>query len=63
MLLDLNLCPSKGQARKDIRAGGVYVNNDRVQDEAYTPGAEDFLAGGVLLLRKGKKNYGLVVAE
>jgi tyrosyl-tRNA synthetase len=63
MLLDLNLCPSKGQARKDIRAGGVYVNNDRVQDEAYTPGVEDFLAGGVLLLRKGKKNYGLVVAE
>jgi len=63
MLVDLSLCPSKGQARKDIRAGGVYVNNERVQDEAYAPGAGEFLAGGVLLLRKGKKNYGLVVAE
>ncbi|MFW5836831.1 MAG: tyrosine--tRNA ligase [Desulfovibrionaceae bacterium] len=63
MLADLGLCKSKGQARKDIRAGGVYVNGERVQDEAWRPTAGDFLGGEVLLLRKGKKNWGLVVAK
>jgi tyrosyl-tRNA synthetase len=63
MLVDLELCKSKGQARKDIRAGGVYVNTERVQDEGFRPAVDDFLGGEVLILRKGKKNYGLVVVE
>jgi tyrosyl-tRNA synthetase len=35
-LVDSGLCRSKGAARKDIAAGGVYVNNDRVSDVAAT---------------------------
>ena len=60
LLADLGLCPSNSQARKDIKAGGVYLNNVRVasEDRALTP--EDFLGGSILLLRKGKKNYGVV---
>ena len=63
MLLDLGLVPSKGQAKKDIKAGGVYVNGDRVQDMTHTPKVEDFMGGELLLVRKGKKNYGLVVLK
>ena len=60
VLVELGLCPSKGQARKDIKAGGVYVNNERVGDENMVPASADFIGGQVLVLRKGKKNYGLV---
>jgi tyrosyl-tRNA synthetase len=51
------LCPSKGQARKDIEGGGVYVNNVRETNcqRALTP--NDLLFARHLLLRKGKRNY------
>ncbi len=57
------LCPSKGQARKDIQAGGIYVNNERVQDPAATLGAKDLIAERFLVLRKGKKTYQLIAFE
>lgn len=60
LLVDTQLCPSKGQARKDVIAGGIYVNNDRVSDAAATVRASDLIAGKHLVLRKGKKNYHLV---
>ncbi|WP_022663249.1 tyrosine--tRNA ligase [Paucidesulfovibrio longus] len=60
MLVDLGLAKSKGQARKDMQAGGVYVNQQRA-DADYAPSESDFIGGELLLLRKGKKNYGLVV--
>jgi tyrosyl-tRNA synthetase len=51
------LCPSKGQARKDIEAGGVYVNNIRESSPQRHLTAADLLFGKHLLLRKGKRNY------
>jgi tyrosyl-tRNA synthetase len=60
LLVDTQLCPSKGQARKDLAAGGVYVNNERVSDPAAVVRAQDLIAGKHLVLRKGKKNYHLV---
>lgn len=63
ILVDLGLSKSKGQARKDINAGGLYINNERVDDAAYVPGDSDFLGGEVMLLRKGKKNYGLITRK
>ncbi|WP_291329628.1 tyrosine--tRNA ligase [Desulfovibrio sp. UCD-KL4C] len=60
ILIDLGLSKSKGQARKDITAGGLYINNERVSDSEYVPTEADFIGGEVLLIRKGKKNYGLV---
>ena len=50
------LCPSKGQARKDIEAGGIYVNNRRERELHRTLTPKDLIHGHVLL-RKGKKNY------
>jgi tyrosyl-tRNA synthetase len=63
VLVHAGLCPSKGQARKDIEGGGVYVNNVRVADAARAVTANDLLFGKHLLLRKGKKNYVVVTAK
>jgi tyrosyl-tRNA synthetase len=59
-LVDSGLCASKGAARKDIAAGGVYVNNDRVNDVAATLASTDLIGGAHVVLRKGKKNYHLL---
>jgi tyrosyl-tRNA synthetase len=59
VLVDLGLCPSKSQARKDLAAGAISVNNSKVAD-GYAFPTQDFIGGELLLLRKGKKNYGVV---
>jgi len=56
-LAESGLCGSKGMARKDIQSGGIYLNNERVSDVAQVLKPQDLLAGGWILLRKGKKNY------
>ena len=57
LLVASGLCPSKGQARKDIEGGGIYVNNQRCGETARVLIAADLLFGRYLLLRKGKKSY------
>lgn len=63
VLVASKLSPSKGQARKDIEAGGVYVNNVRSSDIKTIIGTEHLLFGQFVLLRKGKRNYALVKFE
>jgi len=57
VLVQSGLCPSKGQARKDIEGGGVYLNNVREPNFQRQVSAKDLLFGKYLLLRKGKRNY------
>jgi tyrosyl-tRNA synthetase len=57
------LCPSKGQARKDIEGGGVYVNNIREGSPLRHITANDLHFGSRLLLRKGKRNYVVLTAK
>src|SRR2546425_7472145 len=54
------LAKSKSEARRGVEQGGIYVNQERVKDAAHTLGPTDWLRGGNLLLRKGKKDYGLL---
>ncbi|MFT3828840.1 MAG: tyrosine--tRNA ligase [Opitutaceae bacterium] len=54
------LAQSKGQARKDIEAGGVYLNNVRVTDVARGVTVNDLLFGKHVLLRKGKRTYAVL---
>jgi tyrosyl-tRNA synthetase len=63
VLASSGLCPSKGQARKDIQGGGVYINNIREADPQRAIAAKDFLFGKHLLLRKGKRNYTVVTVK
>jgi tyrosyl-tRNA synthetase len=57
------LCPSKGQARKDIEGGGVYVNNIREASAQRQVTVADLNFGKHLLLRKGKRNYAVLTAK
>ena len=43
LLVHGGLCPSKGQARKDIEGGGVYVNNQREASFQRVVAAKDLL--------------------
>jgi tyrosyl-tRNA synthetase len=63
MLVHSALCPSKGQARKDVEGGGVYINNVRESNFQRAIATHDLLFGKHLLLRKGKKNYVVVTAS
>ncbi|HVW20622.1 MAG TPA: tyrosine--tRNA ligase [Opitutaceae bacterium] len=59
-LVHSGLSSSKGQARKDIEGGGVYLNNVRSAEVAKSIGAGDLLFGKYVLLRKGKRTYAVL---
>lgn len=51
--------PSKGEARKMVQGNGVAINKTKVRvDKQLT--SEDVVAGNLILVQKGKKNYYLV---
>ncbi len=54
------LFKSISEARKTIKSGGVYLNNNRATDEEQTLGQDDFLHGRFALIRRGKKALGVV---
>jgi tyrosyl-tRNA synthetase len=54
------MLPSKGEVRRMIKGGGVYLNNARVTDQAAVVQQEDLIEGKLLLLAAGKKNKMLV---
>jgi tyrosyl-tRNA synthetase len=60
LLADTGVFASRGEAKRMIAGGGVYVNNRPVRavDAMLTPG--DLASETVLILRKGKKGYTLV---
>jgi len=60
VLVETGLCNSKGASRKEISAGGVYVNNTRITDIAGVINEKHLIADQFVLLRKGKKNYHLL---
>jgi len=54
------LAKSKGEARRAIEQGGAYVNNRRIEDWDYRLKPADLASESVIVLRRGKKNYGLM---
>jgi len=60
LLVLSGLCPSKGQARKDLEGGGINLNNTRVSEIARAVTANDLLFDKYLLLRKGKRTYAVL---
>jgi len=60
LLVHSGLAPSKGQARKDIEGGGIYLNNVRAAEIARAVTSSDLLFGKYLLLRKGKRTYNVL---
>ncbi len=60
LLVNTGFLKSKGEARRAIAEGGMYLNNRRVSEPTLQVGINDLLDGRFLVLRRGKKNYHLV---
>ena len=61
LLVSTGLAKSKGDARRTVGEGGVYVNNVRIESDEWIPQASDFLHDQWLVLRRGKRNIAGVV--
>ena len=59
LLVRSELASSKGEARRFLEQGGVYVNNQRVDDGAAV-GVESLLHNRYLVVRRGRKSLHLV---
>jgi len=57
---EVGLTKSKGEARRTIAEGGGYVNNRRVESVDSRLTAADLASESIIVVRKGKKNYGLL---
>jgi tyrosyl-tRNA synthetase len=63
-LLSTTVSKSKGEARRLVQAGGIYLDSERVSNEALKLKETAILSKGFVVLRSGKKNYHLVrIAE
>jgi tyrosyl-tRNA synthetase len=62
LLADTKILPSKGEAKKMLAGGGIFINKEKVNsvDEKITIG--QLLNDKYLLIQKGKKNYYLLKA-
>ncbi|MBE7530702.1 MAG: tyrosine--tRNA ligase [Chloroflexi bacterium] len=60
LLVHSGLASSKGDGRRAIQGGGIYLNNQRVEDPAQMVTADQSIDGQFLILRKGRKAYHLV---
>jgi tyrosyl-tRNA synthetase len=51
---------SRGDARRAVEGGGIYLNNRRMSDARATVTLDDAIEGRFMVLRKGKRNYHLL---
>lgn len=63
VLVSSGLATSKGDARRSIEGGGVYVNGVRAEVVDARITMNDTIDGRFVLLRKGKKRYHLVAVR
>jgi tyrosyl-tRNA synthetase len=60
VLARVGLAPSKGEARRLIQQGGIYLNNRRLTDPASRVKKEQAIEGRLLLFRKGQRQNHLI---
>jgi tyrosyl-tRNA synthetase len=56
----VQLAPSKGEARRLVQSGGIYVNNRRVADPQVRLTRAQAIAGELFVVRKGSKQNHVV---
>ncbi len=62
-LVAVGLADSRNAARRTLGEGGASVNGAKVADPDAVLGADDVLAGGVVVLRRGRKNLAAGLVE
>jgi tyrosyl-tRNA synthetase len=60
LIARVQLASSKGEARRLVQSGGVYVNNRRVSDVRTRIRQDQAIGGRLFVLRKGQKQQFLV---
>jgi tyrosyl-tRNA synthetase len=60
LVVSAGLTQSKGEARRLLQGGGIYLNNERVTDIKRAVSLNDAIEGQALVLRKGAREYRLV---
>ncbi len=60
ILAEAGVTPSRGEARRAIEGGGVYLNNLRVEEAGRALTVADAVEGEFVVLRKGKRQYHLL---
>jgi len=63
LVVHTTIFPSKGEARKNIVAGAVSLNKNKMMSNTEIISSSHLINGKYLLLQKGKKNNFLVVFE
>ncbi|ETJ03879.1 MAG: Tyrosine-tRNA ligase [Actinomyces urogenitalis DORA_12] len=63
LLVAAGLEKGRSAARKTVAGGGAYLNNVKVEDEDRVVTKDDLLAGGVVLVRKGRRNLAVARQE
>lgn len=58
-----NIFSSKGEAKKMLQNGGVFVNKEKVTEAERVIRETDLLNQRYLLVQKGKKNYYLIISN
>jgi tyrosyl-tRNA synthetase len=58
--VNTNIFPSKGEARKMLAGGGVFINKEKVEDINYLISKSNLIREHYILAQKGKKNYYLI---
>ncbi len=62
-LVAAGVVPTRSAARRAVEEGGAYVNNAKVTDPDALLTPADVLAGGVVILRRGKRTVGALRVE
>jgi len=63
LMADTGIAASRGEARRGVGQGGVYLNGDRIEDPQYLVTPQDVLHGRFLIIRRGRRNYHLIRVE
>ncbi len=60
LLAATGVVDSKSAARRIVKEGGAYLNNQKISGEDFRPSKSDFLCGKYAVLRKGKRDLAAV---
>jgi tyrosyl-tRNA synthetase len=63
LLAEAGVATSRGDARRALEQGGIYLNGERVTDPRRAVTTADPMHGRFLLFRRGKKSYHLARVE
>jgi tyrosyl-tRNA synthetase len=55
--------PSKGEARKMLQGGGVFLNKEKITEPEMNVNSSSLIKDKYILAQKGKKNYFLIIVQ